>query len=302
MPDPDRSVPNCTLTWKIVYTAHASANGLNGPEADIAKAATEAHWVVKGRAKLAGTTGSGELDRAGNENDEIPTPSPSAPVPMQQAVVKCNGDRSCEFAAMMKLAHNHKAVESVAARGDTIEAFTTRLDAWADDDPNGGTPCRITTDGSRSADWTGGARFRDDDGIVTIPYSAHEHVAGSANFDCSGDDRPAIALRGDPVTGVYDALLPGLHLGASHQTEFTTTVPKPNAVDRKAIGVDLPAVTVKGLPFPPSLNTLHGEHTVIMSGRFRRMVATYTCTARPTQCPTCTRWRRPGRRSRWTPR
>jgi hypothetical protein len=162
----------------------------------------------------------------------------------------------------MKLAQNHKAVESVAARGHAMESFTTRLDASANGDPNGGTPCRITADGSRSADWNGGARFRGDDGIVTIPYSAHEDTAGSANLDCNGDDGPEIALRADPVTGVYDVLLPGLHLDASHQTEFTTTGPKPNSVDRKAIGVDLPPVTVKGLPFPPSLNTLHGERTL----------------------------------------
>lgn len=262
MPDPDRTVPDGTLTWKIVYTAHASASDIEGAEADIAKATTRAHWVVEGSAKLAGTTGSGELDRAGNETDEIPMASASAPDPMQQAVGKCNGDRSCEFAAMMKLANNPKATAGMEARGDAIEAFTTRLDAWADDDPDGGTRCRITADGSRSEDWDGGARFRGDSGIVTIPYSAHEHVTGSANFDCSGDDRPRIALRADPVTGVYDVLLPGLHVDAAHDTEFTTTGPKPNAVDRESTRIDLPPVALKGLPFPQPLRVLHGERTV----------------------------------------
>lgn len=263
MPDTSRTVPNGTLTWKIVYTGRASQpHDIPGPEADVATSTTDIRWEVDGNAKLAGEVANGALDHAGADvADKVVAPA-SAPSPVDQIASQCGDDQACAMAAMMKLAHNSGAIASLQAQANAAESVVGRIDMWTSNDPGRDTTCRMTAKGTLTSDWHGNARFGDHGPIVPIGYSVHEDTRGSSSVDCTGDSSSGVQLQADPVAKVYNLSLPGMRAEGSQSIAFTTTGSKPDNTSNQMIEVALPPITLKGMSWPTSFQMVHGERTL----------------------------------------
>lgn len=260
-PDAGRKVPDGTLAWKVIFTGHQSEANVKGADADIAKATTDVHWVTNGHAKVFGMTGGGALDRAGNVQD-LSAATSVGPGPVAAIAKKCGDDQHCAMAAMVKLRNDPKAMAAMDARAQAVQALQYRMDQWINYGPNASDLCHLETSGTETSNWNGGARFAGARGIITIAYSARDDIKGNQQFDCDADDNLGIPLKADPVVKVYDLSMPAVTVKTSTESRFTTSGPGPNATDHSSESIRLPAITVKGQPYPATWKTLHGEVTL----------------------------------------